>query len=214
MECPFCKLGVKNIKLHFDKRLECAKNIDMVHFSKSHYEYVNIIAQEKAKLKRQRILEMDPDYYRKAKKKSRAKQQAEDPIKYRETQQEVRQKQLDADSNYYNKAMKKTRAKQQANIGETERRCNFNFATMLGPIFPCSCCERELYEKGVTKITDYFKENIETKKKGLFSFCITEEIHIEININGSFNKSGSYICGTCKAALLLALFLVKINFGF
>ena len=63
---------------------------------------------------------------------------------------------MEKNPNYYNEAMKKTRKKQAANIDEKARRLNFNLSVLFGPIFICSCCERKLFETGVTKITDDF----------------------------------------------------------
>ena len=37
MECPFCKIWIKNANLHFQKKPECGKRIDMIHF-KNHFE--------------------------------------------------------------------------------------------------------------------------------------------------------------------------------
>ena len=42
---------------------------------------------------------------------------------------------------------------------------------MLGDIFVCSSCERELFEQNVTKI-DGLEEKVEKKKPGLFRKCI------------------------------------------
>ena len=118
MECPFCKVGAKNLKLHLERKPECEKNIDMAHFSESYNEYMRIIGQEKEKLKRQKKLEKDPHYSAKAMKKSRAKQQAEDPKKYKETQKEKREqerkRQLEADPDIEKKRKAKSSKKLEA----------------------------------------------------------------------------------------------------
>ena len=73
MECPICKVRVKNLKLHLERKPECEKCIDMVHFSESYCEYVKIICREKERLKRQRKLEADPDFEKKRKAKKKEK---------------------------------------------------------------------------------------------------------------------------------------------
>ena len=110
MICPFCKMEVKNIKLHFDRKVECGGHIDMVHFSESYGEHLKIFNREREKLKRKRNLENDPNFYKKAMERSRAKQQAEDPIKHKERQQEARKKQLAAGPDF---EKKRTRSKKK-----------------------------------------------------------------------------------------------------
>ena len=118
MQCPFCKVEAKNLKLHFERNPECEKNIDMVHFLESYHEYMKIIGREKEKLKRQKKLEKDPHYFNKAMNKCRAKQQAEDPMKYKKIQKEkkedARKRQLEADPDVEKKWKAKSRVKQQA----------------------------------------------------------------------------------------------------
>ena len=46
----------------------------------------------------------------------------------------------------------------------------------------------------------YWKVN--NKKENFYRHCIREEIPVEIEINGNFEKKGSYICSTCKTAML------------
>ena len=76
---------------------------------------------------------------------------------------------------------------------------------MAIPIFICSCCERRLYENGVLKITGAFKEKVEKKRQNFFNHCIRKEIPIRIELNGKLEKTGSYICKTCREALLKGL---------
>ena len=54
----------------------------------------------------------------------------------------------------------------------------------------------------MTKITTKFKQTIEEKKKGLYNLIIPEEVHVRIVLNGSSQKSGFYICNTCKKTML------------
>ena len=151
---------------------------------------------------RRKILEKDLNYYTKAMKKSRNKHAEEDPVKKKESEKEVRKRMLDKNSNYYKEAWHKTKLKQQENMNETDRRRNFNLDVIFGPIFICSCCERKCYEKSVTQITQNFKEQVNNKRKNFYSFCIRQEIEIRIELNGNSDKTGSYICGTCKAAMV------------
>ena len=85
--------------------------------------------------------------------------------------------------------------------GQVERLMNFNKAVIFGPIFICSCCSRKLYENGVTKITSNFIDTVKQKKQGLYGTAIPEEILIEITLNGSSEKTGYYICHTCRLVM-------------
>ena len=98
--------------------------------------------------------------------------------------------------------MQKTRKKQQGDIDEKARRLKFNLAILFGPIFICSCCSRRLFENGVTKITPDLKIKVNQKKENLFFHCVRKEIQVDIELNGKFDKSGSYTCSTCKTAML------------
>ena len=112
---------------------------------------------------RQTHIEKSPQYYRKAVQKTRRKHREEDPERYKRAQEETRKRQMDIDPNYYNKAMQTSREKQEANVDEKARRLNFNLAILFGPIFICSCCERRLFENGVKKITNNFKDKVNGK---------------------------------------------------
>ena len=151
---------------------------------------------------RKRILEKNPHYYKEAVEKTRKKLAREDPAKKKIAEEETRRKMLEKNSNYYNDAMKKTRQNQQANTNEKDRRRNFNLDIIFGPIFICSCCERKCYEKSVTQITPTFKQQVHKKRENFFSYCIRREILIRIELNGNSDKTGSYICSTCKASML------------
>ena len=52
------------------------------------------------------------------------------------------------------------------------------------------------------KITDDFRQKVNQKRENFYNFYIRKEEQIEIELNGNFNKTGSYICGTCKIAML------------
>ena len=122
--------------------------------------------------------------------KSRKKQEEENPENKTKRNEEAR------------KLMKKTRENMHANIDEKKRRLNYNLSVLFGPIFICSCCDRKLFENGVTKITSDFKEKVNKKKKNFYNICIRKETTVKVELNGKTDKTGSYICGTCKAALL------------
>ena len=38
-ECPICKDNVKNVKMHFEKKLACGQKIDIDHFEPIHAEF-------------------------------------------------------------------------------------------------------------------------------------------------------------------------------
>ena len=79
---------------------------------------------------------------------------------------------------------------------------NFNRAVIFGPIFICSCCSRQLYENGVTKITSAIEDKLEIKKPGFFHHCIPKKKYIEVTLNGIDTLSGFYICTTCKTSMM------------
>ena len=96
------------------------------------------------------------------------------------------------------------RMRKQDQVDATTRICNFRRAVLFGPIFICSCCHRKLFENGVTKITEKFKDKLNTMNKQPYSKVIPseQEVHIDIMLNGSTSLSGLYICHTCKSSLL------------
>ena len=65
MHCPFCKSLVKNIKIHFERRLDCGNQIDMAHFAQAFEAY--------AKMKKKRNKE-------KRKSKSKKEEQRDGPL--------------------------------------------------------------------------------------------------------------------------------------
>ena len=94
------------------------------------------------------------------------------------------------------------RRRQNAKVDASTRIRNFKRAVLFGPIFTCSCCHRKLFENGVTKITERFKEKV--NKKVDYSLIIPEgqEKEVKIIFNGGTDLSGLYICHNCKQALL------------
>ena len=71
MQCPTCKDMVKNLNLHFLKRLECSNNIDLVHFQSNFEEYkkrrYKQDTKERKEKSRKKKIEEDPEQYRKNK---------------------------------------------------------------------------------------------------------------------------------------------------
>merc|ERR1711954_542574 len=87
-------------------------------------------------------------------------------------------------------------------IDDRQRIFNFKKATLFGPIFICSCCKRKLFQHSVVKITQALREKINKKVDSLYSTCIIREEIVNVNINGNNEKTGAYICSTCKSTLL------------
>ena len=194
--CPICCKGLKNILKHLNNSKSCAANIDMGHFRYS-YEIVKK-TERQIKLKqhkqneRQRKREIDEEAY----KKSEA-----------EIKQQQRMKEREKDEEAFKKAMAEEkmnqRNKSNEQVDELTRRKNFTRCTIFGPIFTCSCCHRTLFENGVTKITNDFKEKL-AQRKVPYSKVIPQkqEIQVDIELDGNTSLSGIYICLTCKRTLL------------
>ena len=58
-----------------------------------------------------------------------------------------------------------------------------------------------LYENGVILITQKFRKKVDEKKAGYYISCIPHETVVHIIFNGSNEKTGPYICHTCKATM-------------
>ena len=52
------------------------------------------------------------------------------------------------------------------------------------------------------KITQALKIKIDEKAKGLYSKCIIKEEIVKVNINGNNEKTGAYICSTCRNTMM------------
>jgi hypothetical protein len=89
----------------------------------------------------------------------------------------------------------KCRENERVSCGRPERLKKFRNAVKYGAIFVCISCKQRLFENGVTTVTEYFKESVNSKKTGLFYECVTEE---DQEING---KKANYICHTCKETM-------------
>ena len=95
-----------------------------------------------------------------------------------------------------------SKLRKYANTDDRVRMRNFKRANLLGAIFICSCCKRRLYENAVMKITKNLKLKIEEKKPDLFDICLKRQVLINITINDQNDRTGSYICTTCKDSML------------
>jgi hypothetical protein len=283
MECPICRTLIKNVQLHFYRRIDCGDKVDMDHFTQIHEEYRKQNNRERDKIKKLKQKEANPeafkfnhnkaqqktrekqkeanseafklnvnkaqektrerqkeanteafkDKHNKAQQKTREKQKETNPeafklnhnnaqqktrdkqketnpeafkLNHNNAQQKTRDKQKETNTEAFklkhNKEQQRTREKQKEGIDERIRRQNFSKAVLFGPIFICSCCSRRLYENGVTKITSHFRDKMEQKKPGFYDFCIPNKVHVNILLNGSDDKSGNYICSTCKKSMM------------
>ena len=84
LECPICQLTVKNVLIHFERKSNCGKQIDMVHFSEEYERY------KKAK-DRKRIKENTKRTQQKQKQKDLTgfqRRQTEATKKYQEKQKQ------------------------------------------------------------------------------------------------------------------------------
>ena len=93
------------------------------------------------------------------------------------------------------------RVKTRKNTDSRTRIGNFNEAVLFGPIFICSCCSRKLFENGVTKITPKFKKACDEKNPKFYSSCIEKDILVPITFNGKSDRTGHYICHTCRTSM-------------
>ena len=98
--------------------------------------------------------------------------------------------------------MKKYRKNKSENIDEKERRTNFSKSVLFGPIFICSCCSRRLYENGVVKVTSRFEDKVNKMKPNFYNTCILQEKIVKVVINEGKERTGIYICTTCKTSMM------------
>ena len=197
LKCPFCEVHLKNINLHFNKNPYCGSKIDGIHFKAIFVEFMKQKQKDKKirynKTQREKMKSYGEESkislnerHKQAVQNFRARKKDESQASY-----------LERDIQY----QQKCRDKKKEAIDVVERRRNFSKAIIFGPIFICSCCARMLYENGVTKFSWKFKEAMHNKNPGFYSSCISEEILVNITFNGSTEKTGHYICHTCKTAM-------------
>ena len=197
LTCPICGVAAKNLQLHFQRKIECGDKIDLNHFTPIHEEITkhrrDTKNNEKTKKYQKKVKDENPEAFNTkanaANKKSQKKAQDENPEAFKDRNKE----------NVHN--CRKIKCQK---VDQKERLRNFNKAVLFGPIFICSSCSRKLYENGVVKITEDFKAKVDEKKQGFYRTCIPEkqEVLINIVVNGNDDKSGYYICYTCKSAVI------------
>ena len=151
-------------------------------------EFMDKHRQEEVKRKAQRKAENEEEFmekHRQEERKNKAKKRKIDEEAFMRQNKE---------------AVKKSRAKKtEGQRGEGGRARKFRRAIMLGDIFVCSSCERELFEQNVTKING-LEEKVEKKKPGLFRKCIPRlkpEAELTLVIDGK-KTVHHYICHACK----------------
>ena len=111
-ECPICKDKVKNVQIHFEKKVGCGEKIDKVHFIKSHAEfrkqkrnYQNQIKGQKAKIIAKQT---NPSYFIEKNKEAARKSQAKSKDKNKESY-----------DNKHNEAARKAKAKSKCEDKES-----------------------------------------------------------------------------------------------
>ena len=214
--CPICSKTFKNIRMHLNNSKDCSSKVDMDHFS-TMYTTINAAARKeylKIKKQEQRTHKKEEDensYNRKHAAEiqaRRVKKKEEDENAYnhkRAAEKQARRiQQKEEDEEAYKSKRAEEKQRKEAKVDERQRRKNFCRAVAFGPIFICSCCHRRLFENGVTKITDHFKEKIDQMNKVPYSTVIPagQERYVRIILDGSSQLSGFYICHTCKGSLL------------
>ena len=217
MECPICQIVVKNVQLHFRKKAGCCDKIELDHFNKTYEDYRKQNDKVRNRIKQRRMKERqkeaNQESFNVANRKAvenTQKKKKEDNIEefnlaniraVENTQKKKKEDNLEEFNLKHKKAEAKSRKKRNDNVNEEVRLENFNRAVLFGPIFICSCCSRRLFENGVTKITPKFKEKMEKMKPGFYNYIINE-VPVHIVLNGIDDKSGLYICYTCKKTIM------------
>ena len=68
MKCPFCRIFVKNVRLHFERKPGCGNMIDMVHFIKGHEQWKIVKERERHRINaektRKKQKETNPELYK------------------------------------------------------------------------------------------------------------------------------------------------------
>merc|ERR1712192_229053 len=149
---------------------------------------------------------MDKERQQQSKRKAKRKAENEEEFMEKHRQEErknkAKKRKIDEEAlmRQNRKAVKKSRAKKtEGQRGESGRARKFRRAIMLGDIFVCSSCERELFEQNVSKING-LEEKVEKKKPGLFQRCIPRlkpEAELTLVIDGK-KTVHHYICHACK----------------
>ena len=173
--------------MHFKNSKSCAANIDMDHFTDIY-----------GKVKKADRLKADKQRKRNERQANRKIDEETLRRNWAEQKQEQRRKERDLDEDAFKKKMarekqeergkkrekdeeehkrKRAREKQEQRGKERDKSdkstClkNYSRSVIFGPIFICSCCHRKLFEKGVTKVTEAFKEKL-AERKILYAIAI------------------------------------------
>ena len=88
MECPFCKMKVKNLDLHFTRAVNCGKNIDREHFTQLFQKIKSMREKEMQRNRKQAHKEKQP----RAKIEEHQRRKAKDLAKYKGDQKMAREK--------------------------------------------------------------------------------------------------------------------------
>ena len=111
MECPFCKILVKNIKIHFERKIDCGNKINMAHFIQTYVAYEKIKIKEGNKLRQQILKEKDPAKYKEGQKEAQKKLREKDPAKHKENQKKSIKKLIEKDPAKYKENQKEAKKK-------------------------------------------------------------------------------------------------------
>jgi hypothetical protein len=203
--CLGCKkTGLKDIRKHLAKKLECQKYYNMQELIKSSTEKAkkyntNMIAKSKnignsnsitcigcdrSGFKRLlKHLNANPKcqkYYDLSHLRETSKNQVMKIMKVVETTRKRK-----SQPSEYNKQIKLRRLQTKKATGTSERVQNFKSSILDGPSFPCCSCKRLLFKNGVKPVTATMKEEM---GRELFEKCIL----IHNSCNSPLN-----ICLTC-----------------
>ena len=215
IKCPFCGHQPRNIITHLESNTNCGNKIHLNLFKSSHEEFIKQRRAYQKKTYRKKAQEANPESFKlcktKAETKSKKKALEANPesFKLNKAKAEKKSKKKALEANPEHVKQKKAEAYEiwkktkHENIDQNARLMNFNKSVIFGPIFICSSCSRRLYENGVMKVTEKFKDSVNTKKQGFYRTCIPIEENIQIVVNGNPEKTGIYICHTCASTMKL-----------
>ena len=205
--------------MHFKNSKSCAANIDMDHFTDIYGKMKKAdrlkADKQRKRNERQANRKIDEETLKrnwaeeKQEKRRKERELDEDAFKKKRARdkQEERRKEREKDEDALRKKMawekQEQREKERDKSDKFSCLKNYFRSVIFGPIFICSCCHRKLFEKGVTKVTEAFKEKL-AERKVLYAIAIpaSQEVQVNIKLDGSTSLSGIYICHTCRRCLL------------
>ena len=213
VQCPGCGEEKKQLVRHMKTDKKCSikfeGRMDFESFDKQLKSFRHRKAEQKRKAQRKAENEeefMEKDRQQQSKRKAKRKAENEEEFMEKDRQQQSKQKakkrKIDEEAFMRRNRQEKKKSRIRTNErqrGEAGRARKFRRAIMLGDIFVCSSCERELFEQNVTKI-DGLEEKVEKKKPGLFQRCIPRlkpEAELTLVIDGK-KTVHHYICHACK----------------